>query len=89
MISHRSRPRDRLDLGAIALRIATGEAVDFAEVEDVLARNGIAVVSIEMSELSDRIIASPDTATWEEISAFLYAVYASRYGDYWPCKVFA
>jgi len=73
----------------VALRIAAGEDVDHAEVEDVLARAGFALVSREIGELIERIEASPETATSEEFSAALYAIYASRYGDYWPCKVFA
>jgi hypothetical protein len=78
-----------IGLYTIASRIEAGEGVSSAEIEDVLAPLGFAVVSREMGELIARIEASPETATSEEFSAVLYAIYASRYGDFWKCKVFA
>jgi hypothetical protein len=80
---------NRIALYRIACRVEAGEDVPYAEVEDVLAKLGFAVVSREMGELLSRILASPETATSEEFSAVMYAIYASRYGDFWPCKVFA
>lgn len=61
----------------------------FTLAEDILARNGYAVVSTEIAQLMDKINASPPTATSAECSAVMYAIYAGRFGDYWPCKVFA
>ncbi len=78
--------RARFDLRVMYLKSAGGEDVDLVELEDVLARMGIAVVSREMGELVKRIEASPETATSDEFSAASYAIYASVYGDYWPLQ---
>ena len=59
---------------------------------DYLARNGYAVVSVEMAALADSIearLAIGVAVPSREFEAVLHAIYAGPYGDYHQPKVFA
>jgi hypothetical protein len=60
--------------------------------EDRLARDGFAVVSIETAALGADIERRIDAAlpvSFDEFQRFLYAIFASSYGEYHQAKVFA
>jgi hypothetical protein len=61
-------------------------------IEDRLARAGFALVSIETAALGADIERRIDAAlpvTSDEFLRFLYAIFASSYGDYHQAQVFA
>jgi hypothetical protein len=62
------------------------------DLEDALARNGIAVLSPEMGSLFNSIehrLSIRAAVPCRDFQAVLYAIYAGPYGDYNQCRVFA
>ena len=64
------------------------KAAVIAVAEDVLARNGYAIVSPFIGALIGRAEAGLQLSE-SEWAAIMYAIYAGPYGDYFPSKVMA